>query len=350
LADDPRTRGYTFPWVYLSRRHDRSVFDGWGWCGRYHRPALFHWPDSNTRLKGYETEQILATSLFQLYRALGGDDVDDTGKRDPGRRQRAADYTLYLIMRAIHLMPAYNVSILETVDQLVTNLIDADIGTWPAWNGPLAKRVGGCAHKVVRWAFEAQGLYATTDPLEEIDAPGLPPTVDVFIDTRRPDSKGDFPRGGYMPVSLDWHGGGAKRWHATCDAIKVKDGAVTVSVCNRGSSDAYNTTVAVWYAACDPTTETLPDWNSGNWFQIDELGPQLVPARTSPDAAIPFEPYPLPNAPSGSYLAILAIANCPDDRANTDPYTALPCALDETPLIDLVAGDNNLGLHIYKVP
>ena len=75
-----------------------------------------------------------------------------------------------------------------------------------------------------------------------------------------------------------------------------------------------------------------------------------MPARTSPDAAIPFEPYPLPNAPSGSYLAILAIANCPDDRANTDPYTALPCALDETPLIDLVAGDNNLGLHIYKVP
>jgi hypothetical protein len=350
LADDPRTRGYTFPWVYLSRRHDRSVFEGWGWCGRYHRPALFHWPDSNTRLKGYETEQILATSMFRLYRALGGDDVDDTGKRDPACRQRAADYTLYLIMRAIRLMPAYYVNILETADQLVTNLIDADIGTWPASSGPLSGRVGGCAYKVVRWAFEAQGLYATTDPLQEIDAPGLPPKVDVFIDTGRPDSEGNFPRGGYMPVSLDWHGGGLKPWHAACDAIKVENGTIQVNVSNRGQASAAYTTVTVWYAPCDPASGTLPDWNSGDWSQIAEIGPQDVPARTSPSEAVPFGPFPLPNVPSGSCLAILAIASCPDDLANTDPSTALPSALVETPLTDLVAGDNNLGLRIHEVP
>jgi len=132
--------------------------------------------------------------------------------------------------------------------------------------------------------------------------------------------------------------------------VSVKEGAITVKVCNRGQVAADNTTVAVWYAACDPTTETLPAWNSGSWLQIDELGPQLVPAHTSPDTAIPFGPFPLPPAPSGSYLAILAIANCPNDRANTDPYTAFPSSLVETPLTDLVAGDNNLGLRIYQVP
>src|SRR5262249_53475791 len=37
-----RMRWLTFPWVYLNRHHDRSVYDGWSWCGRYHRPAQFN--------------------------------------------------------------------------------------------------------------------------------------------------------------------------------------------------------------------------------------------------------------------------------------------------------------------
>jgi hypothetical protein len=106
-------------------------------------------------------------------------------------------------------------SVIDRPGDLVTALIAVDTGTWPVAAGPLKDCVGGWAGKVVRWAFEAQGLYATTDPLVMIDAPGKPPSVDVFIDDGRPNSDGDFPRGGYMPVSLDWHAApGASPWHA----------------------------------------------------------------------------------------------------------------------------------------
>jgi len=58
----------------------------------------------------------------------------------------------------------------------------------------------------------------------------------------------------------------------------------------------------------------------------------------------------LPPRPSGTRLLILAVANCSADPANTDSYTGLPCALGPTPVIDLVAGDNNLGLRAWIVP
>ena len=108
-VDDP-LRMATFPWVFLNRWHDRSVHSGWSWCGSYHRQSEFP-PDSAFRRKGYRSEQILSTSLFRLYRALGGDTNRIGGKRAnagkaetaAGRmvRQRAADYTAYLVMRAI---------------------------------------------------------------------------------------------------------------------------------------------------------------------------------------------------------------------------------------------------------
>jgi hypothetical protein len=44
----------------------------------------------------------------------------------------------------------------------------------------------------------------------------------------------------------------------------------------------------------------------------------------------------------------MARATCADDRANTDPTTCLPCSRQSTPLIDLIAGDNNLGLRVIK--
>ena len=42
-------------------------------------------------------------------------------------------------------------------------------------------------HKVIRWAFEAQGLY---NPFGKItNAPGTPPPVDVYIKDLRPTSE-----------------------------------------------------------------------------------------------------------------------------------------------------------------
>ena len=61
--------------MFTPRRHDRCVLHGWGWSGSLGR-ALRERPDGERlRLKGYWTEQILSTSLFRLYRCLGGDTV-----------------------------------------------------------------------------------------------------------------------------------------------------------------------------------------------------------------------------------------------------------------------------------
>ncbi|TXL80312.1 hypothetical protein FHP25_04575 [Vineibacter terrae] len=347
----PWLRGCTFPWVYLHRRHDRSVHDGWSWCGRYHRPAQFPPRRSNCLRKGYQSEQILSTSLFRLYQALGGDTVDDGGAPNRPARQYAADYTVYLILRAIGLLSPAFLHQCETADQLVTTLIDADIGTLPSGPGPLHDRVGGWAHKVVRWAFEAQGLYATADPLDIIDAPGRPPLVDIFIDDRRPDSAGDYPRGGYMPVSLDWHAvPGPPRWHASRDAIQVSGDEVRVQVCNRGSLPATYVTVAVWCA--DWTPSAPPKWNeAGRWTRLSPAGenpPRTVPAwPTTPP--VTFGPFTLPPPSGSAQRLILAMASCEADPANIDRSTGLPCATLETPIIDLVAGDNNLGLCLHPV-
>src|SRR3974390_274398 len=73
LSTDPNWRGSTFPWVFLPRRHDRCVAHGWSWGGTLHY-ALSQVPDSvGPRRKAYWSEQILSSSLFRLYRRIGGD-------------------------------------------------------------------------------------------------------------------------------------------------------------------------------------------------------------------------------------------------------------------------------------
>jgi hypothetical protein len=347
LATHPRMRWLTFPWVYVNRRHDRSVFHGWSWCGRYHRPLLFPSGGGHGPRKGYQSEQILSTSLFRLYRALGGDTSTNAGGTpDVGARARAADYVAYLILRAIGLLgPAAWVPP-QTPDQLVSALIDADVATMPATQGPLTDRVGGWAHKVVRWAFEAQGLYATTNPLAVVDEPGQPSPVDVFIDDRRPDSDGAHPRGGYMPVSLDW---GASvdppLWHATSDAVDVTGGSVRVRVRNRGLLDGAGVTVEVWHAMWPNSAPAPPAWNTAAWTSLAPRPAQTVQAW--PAAAVTFGPFTgLPAPVPGHRRVVVAVATCPGDLANAAGATLLPCSSEPTPIVDLVAGDNNIGLRV----
>jgi len=345
-----RMRWLTFPWVYINRRHDRSVFYGWSWCGRYHRPAQFTSGGSYGRRKGYLSEQILSTSLFRFYRAIGGDTGADL-QRTPNvlARRRAADYAVYVILRAIGTLGPGAWVPAETPDQLVSLLVDADVVTMPASTGPLNGMVGGCVHKVIRWAFEAQGLYATTDPLAVVDAPGNPPLIDVFIDDGRPDAKGARPRGGYVPVSLDW---GVTvdppLWHATTTAIQINGDQVRVRVRNRGEADATGVSVSVWYTQWLLTDPEPPAWNTLNtWSSLGSQPAQTVPAWPTP--AVTFGPFGgLPAPAPGHALVVVAIATCDGDRANADTTTLLPCSTEITRTVDLVAGDNNMGLVVVR--
>ena len=346
----PGMRGATFPWTYIDRRHDREVREGWSWSGTYHRQDRLTLANFNCRHKGYDSEQILATSLFRVYLALGGETVkwDPILARtvpDVGARKAASDYTVYLILRTILALGAANAVPLETPEQFASLLANADATTERAAAGPLASRAGGCAFKVIRWAFEAQGMYAKVPSATIHNAPGSPPDVDLFIDNGRPASEGPKPRGGYVPVSLDWI---APRpaWHATGDdqsrtgAIVLADIQALVRVNNRGSMLASEVEVKISYIEWLQGDPVHP-WNSGNWHTVVANGPQAIAAGAQGEFHAQLQ-FPR----RGRYL-ILAETNCKEDLSISNPETGLPCSAGPIALEQLVAGDNNLGLRTY---
>ncbi len=184
-----------------------------------------------------------------------------------------------------------------------------------------------------------------------VDAPGAPPDIDIYIDNRRPDSEGAYPRGGYMPVSLDWNPPpNGSRWLATDQAIQVVGGTqVFVTVGNRGPSSASDVVVTVWYIAWPTAQSEPPDWDPtpAVWTSLGSDGPTPIPGG----GAVTFGPFaPLPTTPAGNRLLIFAQATCTGDRANSDPVTGLPCSAQPTSIVDLMVGDNNLGLKLYMIP
>jgi hypothetical protein len=49
--------------------------------------------------------------------------------------------------------------------------------------------------------------------------------------------------------------------------------------------------------------------------------------------------------PAGRYI-VVAMVDCDGDPANTNAATLYPCSYLATPLVDLVSGDNNIGLRV----
>jgi hypothetical protein len=347
---DANWRGATFPWAFIPRRHDRSVLQGWSWAGSMHYAAAQVPPSEQLRRKGYWTEQILSSSLFRLYRCIGGD--TDPDPCNPDARQSASHYTVYLIMRGIQIYGTYDVLSRSEPDHLVTALMDADIGTglwdvtFPFPRQLQFHRVGGCVHKVIRWAFEAQGMYGSMLR----NAPGLPPPVDIYIRDLRPTVDetpyGDvaYGEGSYVPVSLHCNPTDpAPLWQADPNAITLAaNGDISVTVGNRGTQPANNVTVDVWWHAWPAAQPTLPEWDA-SWTQCGSPGNPLQTINPGDSKTFVFWPAP-PQA--GNRYLLLARATCADDLANIDAASGLPCSNQPTPLIDLVANDNNLGLRV----
>jgi hypothetical protein len=90
IINDPDSkahdRGDTFPWLTgippaARRRHDRAVARGWGWAG-----YIAHHPFDNERdAGGYSNEQILSSTMFRFYRAIGGDSKSVVTRRFAAR-------------------------------------------------------------------------------------------------------------------------------------------------------------------------------------------------------------------------------------------------------------------------
>ena len=104
------------------------------WLGR----ALKLPDEDRLRHKGYWTEQILSTSLFRLYRCLGGDTVGaGTQEPDVDARKRASDYVVYLIMRALQVLGDQRVVPANKAEAFVAALSDADVGTEELYAQPI---------------------------------------------------------------------------------------------------------------------------------------------------------------------------------------------------------------------
>lgn len=353
-------RGLTFPFVFLPRRHDRRPEEGWSWTGTLHQ-ALG--PEaSHAHGKGYASEQILSSSLFRLYRCIGGDTrrSDPTSLLDGHARRLASHYVVYLVMQALQLMGDARIQATSTPAKFVHWLRQADRqhGEWTAAFPPIVfRRIGGTLGKVIRWAFEAQGLYG------QGNGAGQAEPVDIYIEDRRPTRDAalggitEHGPGSYVPVSLHWPSreataaGEVPQWHADpANGIAWHEGErrVEVRVGNRGASTAEDVTVALWSA---PWLEgTLPSpWRAqgAGWTpcQAADAAARSIaagPPDQSTGFTFHFDPGP------GIHL-LFAQATCPRDRAHTDPRLALACSREDTPLADLVANDNNLGLRVVVV-
>jgi hypothetical protein len=342
-----RLRGYTFPWVFASRRHDREVGKGWSWSGSFQLPVTEAPEIGIANYKSYLSEQILSTTLFRVYRCLGGDTLTyDRQQPDANRRRAASHVVLYLAMRAIESLGHVPLR----AEELEAAMIDADVGLTTPLRDPMNPSsklwVGGRAHKVVRWAFEAQGMHPPM-PNAIHNAPGTPPPVDIYVSDRRQNETPSEPAfvsadpGNYQPVSLDWSETAC--WYSDRDP----------RIGNRGNQPATDIRVRFWrgiLAATTPSRGDLVTKSTIRWVE-EKFGQQREPLAGGEARALPL-PFDFPSEADGEENIVLIELSCADDRANTDPLARLPTAVarmadlptDPRELADLVATDNNLGL------
>jgi hypothetical protein len=309
-------RFVTFPWVNIGRRHDRPV-NGWAWYGL-------------NDVGGYSTEQILATTHFRIYRSLGGDAALPAGL---GSRQFAARFVSYLILRAVgSLTPATNP---PRVDQgWVQALLAADLGDWTTEG-----HIGGAYGKVIRWAFEKQGLYQPVGTIPPVSTAGQPPPIDVYIDDGR---HGEYQ---YQPV------------HWECQAIwnrRHPDGQTThqnpvvgvtnyayVKIKNRGTRKAQGVKVKAFHA--NPTIGLVypTDWQPMSTAQLSAA--DVAPNSAVEEIVGPFKWKPT----QVGHECMFMIVSAKGDASNVSNFSA-----GETiPEWRLVPHDNNIGQrNVVPVP
>jgi hypothetical protein len=326
LRDQPANRFATFPWLLPNRRHDRDVAQGWGWAGSRFAPFVRGGIDE----AGYLAEQILSTTLFRFYRALGGDAADVR------RRRLAARQSAYLIFRAIGTLAGNPIIRTPRPDVFATALMNADIGT-----ADFEGYRGGAAHKMIRWAFEKQGLYQPPGTQRPADRPGAPPDVDVYIE----DSATDARHGEYGFREVYWES--PDIWNRLDAApgdgehqppVPGQTNFAYVLVRNRGTGPAPEVRVRGFSAPAKADRVWPGDYTPLDTPEIALAEP--IPAGGSAVAG-PFAWTPA----DAERTCLLMAARADGDPSVIDAGTLNPCAAGPTPEWQLVPFDNNLALR-----
>lgn len=306
------------------RRHDRDVAGGWGWGGSNDNGA-------------YKSEQILSTTLFRLYRSIGGDSSDANSKAF------AARFASYLLFKAVGLLTPTSAAAINRTS--VTDFVpctdyeqkleSADASNFVSTN-PAETHAGGAYSKVIRWAFEKQGLFrASSDPVTSV---GRPPAVDVYIDDGR---AGEY--------QYQWN-------HWNCQDIwnrRAADGGTTheepvvgqtnyayVRVKNRGSQTANNVVVR-GYHAYPSVGLTYPD----DWIPMTDVllvAPSIAGNDSTGVVVGPFQWTPEEVSHECMFFTVYATG----DPANVDGRIT-----GSIPEWRLVPHDNNIAQrNVSPVP
>jgi len=319
ILSDPESkapdRGNTFPWLVSPeapvRRHDRAVAAGWGWSSERALPLFF---DEH----GYEPEQILSTTMFRVYRSIGGDSADIAMKRF------AARFVCRIMLTAIGTLTEATSP--EDAAGFASALMHADLSDWPSEG-----HSGGAYNKVIRWAFEKQGLYQPAGTAIPNNNEGAPPPVDVYIEDGR--------NGEYQYQVNHW----------SCQAIwnrRKNDGGTSheepvvgvtnfayVKIKNRGFQTATNVVVRGFH--CRPSAGLVypDDWEP---MATAELASPDVPPNSAAEVIVgPFEWVPS----QVGHECMLMVTSADDDASNIEPFDAN----DSIPTWRLVPNDNNIG-------
>jgi len=326
ILNDPDSqaadRFLTFPWLTTSRRHDRAVASGFGWSGSIALNPFDPVLDSG----GYQNEQILSTTMFRIYRSLGGD-----SSRVETRRF-AARYVAYLQLRAVWtLTPATNPA---NASGFATALQTSDLVDWTSEG-----HAGGAYGKVIRWAFEKQGLYQPAGTATPNNSEGAPPAVDVYIDDTR---QGEYDYlANHWSCQKIWNRLAADGGTGHQTPIVGVSNYAYVKIKNRGSQTATNVVVKGYH--CQPASGLIwpSDWQAMTTAQL--AAPDVAPNDTSEITVGPFEW--VPSQPD--HECMLMIVSADGDPSNIDNFTAG----DSIPEWRLVPHDNNVGQrNVAPVP
>lgn len=321
IINDPgskaRDRYATFPWLSgipkdQQRRHDRTASGGWGWSGDI---ALNPF-DSKKDDRGYNNEQILSSTMFRFYRSIGGDADDLAAQRF------AARMTCHLLLAAVQTFTAATSPI--DAAHFAAALIKADLADWPAEG-----ICGGAYHKVIRWAFEKQGLYQRAATRRPNNKAGAPPPVDVYIDDGR---HGEYRyQSDYGACRAIWNRRRTDRGLEHETPIAGIANYAYVRINNRGTETATKVLVRGFHAGQSEGLVYPRDWQPMSTKN-------LAIANVPPDSEIVVGPFAWVPARAGGSCMLMAVSAA-GDASNIDHFTAG----DSIANARLVPHDNNIA-------
>jgi len=275
----------------------------WGWGGGMDL-------GTDGRLgSGYFSEQILSTTMFRAYRAIGGDATDAR------RREFAARCMSFLMLQAI--ATSHSPKDLGTAADFLLALQKADTTDWTS-EGVL----GGAYRKVLEWAFEKQNLNR-----------GAPPSVDVYIDDGR---AGEYR---YEPVywgtTAIWNRRNPDGREGHQEPAPGLTNFAYVKIRNRGTSVAENVIVRGYH--CRPSAGLLWPTDLQPFITSQLSAGTFRPDNAEEKTVGPFDWVPAHDA--WGHDCMVMIVSAAGDPSNADKFSGHAAIEDWR----LVPNDNNIA-------